>query len=102
MYTKDPQVAFNADVNDITAKTLNSTQKVLLSSSLTKSELVIALKETKHAKTLGPDGLPADYYMVFCNKVGDLLYEAFMDSVAKRRLFCSAHSGVIALIPKKN
>ena len=62
-------------------------QNEILSAPLSKKELLAALKTTKHNKSPGPDGLPADYYMMFWRKIGDLLHDAFVDSFQKGCLY---------------
>ena len=100
LYTKDSTINFDATKVCSVTK-LKDAQRLNLDSPLTKQELIQALRETKRGKTPGPDGLTADFYMMFFNRLGDTIYEAFIDSLNKGKLFFSARNGIITLIPKK-
>ena len=81
---------------------LSNEEKNSLKIDLTKAELTVALKQTKRGKSPGYDGILVDFYMFFWNKLGDRMYLAFQDSIKKGRLFSSARTGIISLIPKRN
>ena len=99
LYTIDIQVKFQEVKVQIPQ--ISKQQKKTLDSKLTKEELTATLKQSKRNKTPGPDGIPADFYMVFWRLLGDPLFEAISDSIEKNKLFVSVRRGVITLIPKK-
>ena len=99
LYTSDPSVKFHA--NNLSHIQITVDQKHSLELPISKQEIWQALKDTQRNKTPGQDGIPADFYMVFWAQIGQVLYEAFVDSIQKSRLFASARRGVIPLIPKK-
>ena len=100
LYTKDKGVRFE-HLGDHDVKFTNM-QKKQMDLPLQKDELPQALKCMKQNKTPGPDGLSTDFYMMFWSRISDTMYNAFIDSFQKKRLFFSARRGIIALILKKN
>ena len=69
---------------------------------LTEKECLEALKDMESEKTLGTDGLPAEFYKVFWNDISTSLictlnyaYKTGLLSITQRR-------GIIKLIPKKD
>ena len=63
-------------------------------------ELTTALKQTNRNKSPGPDGLSADFYMMFWTKLGEIIHRAFLDSFKKGNLYVTVRRGAITLIPK--
>ena len=76
--------------------------KRLVDTDITIDDLKSALKSMPNNKTPGCDGLPAEFYKVFWNKIKDLLYEAVMYAYRKGEMHISARRGIITLIPKKD
>ena len=54
-------------------KSLNLEEKEKCEGMLTKAECLQALKSMKSGKTPGSDGLPIEFYNVFCNEISDCL-----------------------------
>ena len=99
LYTKDDAVSFKRKAKS--NKILTKEQGDSLETSLSIDELGLALKDSKRNKSPGPDGLMADFYMMFWNKLKFIIFEAFQDSFCKGKLYVSARRGIITLIPKK-
>ena len=85
-----------------TEKKLNLTEQKACKGLLSKEECLKALKDMECNKTLGSDGLPAEFYKVFWSDISNLFlnsinyaYRSGLLSVTKRR-------GIIKLIPKKD
>ena len=89
-------------MREILGNKLNKTQKIILDSELTISEISEAIREMPRFKTGGLDGLPADFYKVFWIKIKDLLLEVYKQSRKSGILFPTARQGIISLIPKQN
>ena len=53
-------------------------------------------------KTPRTDGLPADFYKVFCNDIADYLVNSINYAFGKGQLSVTQRRGIIKLIPKKD
>ena len=98
LYTKDPKIEFKA--TNCTEKVLSSTQRQELDKDITISEMTTALKQMANGKCPGLDGLSVDFYKMFFTIIGDVLFDAALESFKDKQLFQSALAGVINLIPK--
>ena len=65
---------------------------------LTKEECLQALKDMSPNKTLGSDGLPAEFYKVFWNDIADYLLNSLSYAYQKGQLSVSQKRGAIKLI----
>ena len=73
----------------------------LYESELTLLEIKKAMKELAINKTLGPDGLPNEFYKIFFEDISHLLYISYIEAFKNGFLCESRRQGVIRLIPKK-
>ena len=69
---------------------------------LTKAECLQALKSMKYGKTPGSDGLPIEFYNVFCNEISDCLLNTINYSYTEGKFSTGQRRGIIKLIPKKD
>ena len=69
---------------------------------MTKTECLKALKEMDSNKTLGSDGLPAEFYKMFWNDIADFLLGSINYAYQTGQLSVSQKRGIIKLIPKKD
>ena len=73
----------------------------LCESELTLVEVKKAIKELAINKTPRPDGLPNEFYKIFFEDIGDLLYMSYIEAFKNGFLCESQRQAVIRLIPKK-
>ncbi len=69
---------------------------------ITRVELLAALKETGNNKSPGIDGIPADFYKMFWNELGNHMLETINYIYHKGEMSVNHRKGVISLIPKKD
>ena len=81
---------------------LNDMEKYSLQSLITLEEMHLALKDMKENKSPGSDGLSAEFYKTFWNKLGPKLEEVIKFSATKKELPLSFRQGVITLLQKPN
>ena len=81
---------------------LNPEDKEKCKGLLTKEGCLQALIDMSPNKTPGSDGLPAEFYKVFCNDLADYLSNSLNYAYQKGQLSVSQKRGVIKLIPKKD
>ena len=81
-------------------KKLDATQKVLLDSQISIEEIQEAIKATARNKSPGSDGFGIEIYIIFFNKMKDLLLSVYNCAYAQNNLHASAKYGIISLIPK--
>ena len=86
----------------LTRKILDSDEKEDCEGLLTKAECLQAVKNMEPDKTLGTDGLPADFYKVFWNDKSDYLLNSINYAFGKGQLSVTQRRGIIKLIPKKD
>ena len=67
---------------------------------LSITEIETALANMKNGKTPGPDGIPIDFYKKFWNTLKNEFYTVLMDCYTEQKLYSSAMTGVINVIPK--
>lgn len=101
LYQKDPTVKYDIRLGQ-DARKLSQEQKDQLEQTLKFKELTEAVKSMSNGKTPGADGLPIEIYKVLWNKIGQVLFQAFLTAHNNKQLFRSATVGVITLIPKKD
>ena len=85
-----------------TEKKLNQIEQDSCEGSLTRAELLKALKEMDSNKTLGSDGLPAEFCKIFWNDIADLLLDSINYAYQTGQLSVSQKRGIVNLIPKKD
>ena len=100
LYTSSRRVSFRME--HVPEKKVTDVERELMEQDISIKELKIALKTTKRAKYPGPDGISSDWYIVFINKIGSLLVDAFNYALKVGRMHPSSRNGIISLIPKKN
>ena len=83
-------------------KSLNEDEKLLCEGLLNRKECSDALKSMKSDKSPGTDGLPCEFYKVFCNDLAELLINSLNYSYKTGKLSISQRRGVIKLIPKRD
>ena len=98
LYTSDPQVVFN-ETNQEEIK-INANERNSLEGLITINELTAAAKELNRNKAPGTDGLPIEIYIVYWNRIKNILLEALNHAYSTGKLHNSALQGVISLIPK--
>ena len=99
LYTKDDSISFTYK-NDTNVKVSDDDNKDL-EAEFTMKELRAAVKSCKRNKSPGCDGLTAEFYIVFFEKIKDLLLSAIHYSEKIGQLYQSALRGIITCIPKK-
>ena len=70
--------------------------------ALTEKECLKALKDMGTEKTLGTDGLPAEFYKVFWKDISAVLIRALNYAYETRQFSVTQKRGIIKLIPKKD
>ena len=68
---------------------------------LTENECLAALNSFQKNKTPGTDGLTAEFYVFFWDKLSKFLVNSFNSGFQKGELSISQRQGIIRLIPKK-
>ena len=76
--------------------TLNEEAKQICKGALTKAECFKALQTFKNGKSLGDDGLTAEFYQAFWPTLSHFLVDSLNSSFEKQK------QGIIKLIKKKN
>ena len=67
---------------------------------ITLGEIKEVLKNTKHNKTPGSDGIPMEFYKVFLNDIWPLLIRSMNESFVTGELSITQKQGVITCLPK--
>ena len=83
-------------------KKLDEDHKKSCEGLLTENECLAALKSFQKNKTPGTDGLTAEFYIFFWDKLGKFLVNSFNSGFQKGELSISQRQGIIRLIPKKD
>ena len=99
LYSKDPKVRFILQNNNM--HTLNEAETKMIDEEFTLEDFTNALKNMSRNKCLGNDGLSMEFYVIFWDKLGSLIWDAMKLSHKRGMLYRSARRGVISLIPKK-
>ena len=73
-----------------------------LAAEITLDEMFVALQGMKKGKAPGLDGLTVDFYKIFWEDVGPLLYEIIKFAQNTGQLSISQKRGIIKLLPKKD
>ena len=73
-----------------------------LAAEITLDEMFVALQGMKKGKAPGLDGLTVDFYKIFWEDVGPLLYESIKFAQNTGQLSISQKRGIIKLLPKKD
>lgn len=91
-------------LDTIDLPTVNRADYDFLESDLTKAEISKAVKDLKHGKCPGIDGLTAEFYQFFWSKLSDFLYALYLEIIQDEFLNDSASLGLISLLekPEKN
>ena len=98
LYTRNNQVKFTA--KNCTSQKITKQQRDALEKDISYEEICTALKQMANGKCPGMDGLTVDFYKMFFNKIGPLYYEVVTEVMKSKKLYKSARTGVINLIPK--
>ena len=99
LYTANPEVNFTL-INK--HKLLTQEQIDSLKVEITQEEIKDAISRMKTQKTPGPDGLPAEVYQVFKNKLSKPLLMAYQCAFSEGKMHPTSMKGILNLIPKKN
>ena len=83
-------------------KKLDDDQKIACEGLLTDGECQKALKDFQKNKTPGNDGLTAEFYVFFWDKLGKIMVDSFNYGFQKGELSITQRQGIIRLIPKKD
>ena len=81
---------------------INDERNDELASELTKESLAQIIKSCPKNKAPGNDGLPKEFYVIFWNKIAELLLDALKESIEKGEMSTSQKQSIIRLIPKKD
>ena len=80
---------------------LSQEERLSCEGQITIEECVKALDTFDTGKTPGNDGIPAEFYKIFWNSVGDLMTEVFNHSFELGQMSNSQKEAIITLIDKK-
>ena len=103
--SQNPQVSdpkFNLFFENDMIKKLDDDQKIACEGLLTDGECQKALKDFQKNKTPGNDGLTAEFYVFFWDKLGKIMVDSFNYGFQKGELSITQRQGIIRLIPKKD
>lgn len=78
------------------------TRKKSCEGLLTENECRNALKGFQKNKTSGTDGLTAEFYTFFWDKLSKIMVNSFNYGFQKGELSISQRQGIVRLIPKKD
>jgi len=78
------------------------TRKKSCEGLLTENECRNALKGFQKNKTPGTDGLTAEFYTFFWDKLSKIMVNSFNYGFQKGELSISQRQGIVRLIPKKD
>ena len=76
--------------------------KEIQQQQLTCRDLEGAIKTMNRNKTPGEDGIPADFYKVFWNKLKKAFHAMVLQCYQEEELHSTARKGILNLIPKPN
>ena len=80
---------------------LSQEERLSRDGQITIEECFKALDEFDTGKTPGNDGIPAEFYKIFWNSVGELMTEVFNYSFELGQMSNSQKQAIITLIDKK-
>ena len=100
LYAKDTSINFELSNN--TSTKLTEDEFIRLNNKLTLCELKDAVSKMCKGKAPGPDGLTAELYHTLWPKIGHIMYDSMTAAFESNRMFPSAMTGVLNLIPKGN
>ena len=100
LYTADRNISFQLENN--TRTKLTDEQYKNLNIGVSYGEVAAAVKSMQNNKSPGPDGLPIEFYKIFWDLIGDILYTAYEECCRRGSMFEEAMDGVLNLIPKQN
>lgn len=81
-------------------KKLSEEQKQSCEGNITTIEIKNILKDMKHDKTPGIDGIPIEFYKFFWNDLGHFLVRSIQSAFATGELSITQKRGIITCIPK--
>ena len=81
-------------------KRLSPESVAKLEAPMTKKELYNALKQMPSNKTPGIDGIPAEFYLLFWDSIGDDFFEAVIDGFSRKKLSPSQRTAILKLLYK--
>ena len=97
-FSKNDLDSFFADLD---LPKLTEQQTRLIDSLFTLTEIYDALKEMKHGKSPGLDGIPPELYLTFWDELGPLLLEMFQQAIMKGSFNRDISTAIISLLQKK-
>ena len=84
-------------IDDGNGKVLNESDKIILNNSISKVEILNALKKSNNKSAPGSDGLPGEIYKIFWNDLQEPLLACFNYSFEKGHLCSSQTTGILCL-----
>ena len=99
LYRKDENVTCNLKINT-PPKQISDCTRVKLDEKITMKEIETALKSMAKNKSPGDDGFGPSFYVVFWNRIKNLVFDAFQEALECGTLHSTARQGVITLIPR--
>ena len=89
------------NITEIDGQKIKPEDAATINAPFTVEELRVAVKSLKRDKCPGNQGLNAEFYQFFWNKIENLFFEAFQYADEMGEMTLSARRGVIMLIPKR-
>ena len=103
LYSDDgDQRYFDDFLDDIEFPKRSDVNKSTLDLPISKSELYKTFVSMKQNKTLGFDGFPVEFFIVFWQDVSDMLIDSYNFSLKNGLLPLSQRNGIITLLSKKD
>ena len=100
LYAKNPEVSFDL-INEHGIR-VSEGERQKQNRTLTIHEMTDAVMQLSKNKSPGSDGITTEFYQKFWSHLKCHLHEALLTSFDEGKLFSTARSGVLNLIPKPN
>ena len=97
LYTADPTVRYDMDIEPVVVEDGDIAKS---DTPFTYEEFYNATKSMKNGSCPGNDGLPAEFYKCFWLQVNKNVMNAMEQVFQEKKMFQSARSGILNLIPK--
>ena len=104
LYTEDRRIRVwdqKQYLKDLGAPQITEDRKKDLGKPIELHEISAALKDMKHNKSPGCDGIPPEFYKVFWSKLKKFFHEVIQEAVTVGKFHLSARRGVITVIEKQ-
>ncbi|KAJ1081969.1 hypothetical protein NDU88_002141 [Pleurodeles waltl] len=88
------------DANIVLAGECICEARETLDASITREEILAAIRSLKNAKTPGSDGMPAEFYHRYADTIADSLLEVYKEALQKGSHQVTISEALIAMVPK--